>query len=194
MPISRGTTMRITAAVAALTACGLTAPQASAGEAAAPAAGPALAPAVAEVVAPGADAQTRALAAAHPRQVEAMASLCGDAYTLRYAEQLPYEGNRLGTLFLYGRGLKEAPYWRGCQLFDNNTGSTKYMKLKVCENKVSNPDCVVDAGDFSQYAGPVRTRLAWDYPQCAKVTAIMKNSKGSDTALIDRQISAGSCN
>ncbi|MFD8866861.1 hypothetical protein ACFV1F_21270 [Streptomyces sp. NPDC059590] len=170
-------------ATAALAALGFTAPQASAAETAS----------VVDLVAPQADEETRRIAAEDPQAVQAAATLCGSGYELSDADQLPETDWRLGTLFLYlkaGAGSS----WRGCQIFDNNTGSTKYMKLKVCDNKTDNPPCDTDEGNFSQYAGPVYTGTQWKYPQCARVTAIMKNSQSSGTALIDAVRVAGSCN
>ncbi|MFF8387098.1 hypothetical protein ACF053_26105 [Streptomyces kanasensis] len=55
------------------------------------------------------------------------------------------------------------------------------MKSKLCPNKLSSP-CEVNEGDFIQYAGPVRLKDGW----CSRVTAIMKSTKTSATALIDR--------
>ncbi|WP_432586420.1 hypothetical protein ABVG11_10040 [Streptomyces sp. HD1123-B1] len=54
-------------------------------------------------------------------------------------------------------------------MFDNNVGSARYMKLKICENRVSNPRCDTDAGTFSQHAGPVRMN------NCPRIKAIMKS-------------------
>ena len=155
-------------AVVALAAFGLIAPQASAAES----------PAVSGVaVSPRADSATRAIAAANPETVRAAASLCGSSYRLYNAERLPDE-RRFGTLFTYDNGGL-GPRNYACAVFDNNLGSTKYMKLKLCENRISHPRCDVDAGYFSQYAGPVYMN------NCATTTAIMKNTKSSRVALID---------
>lgn len=127
---------------------------------------------------PSASDATRAIAAADPRAVEATANLCGAGYNLQHAEQLP-DSRRLGTIFTYQKNVEP---FSSCAIFDNNTGVAKYMKLKLCPNDLSKP-CNVDEGNFSQYAGPVRVTDGW----CAKVNAIMKNTKTSTTALIDRQ-------
>ncbi|WP_309140287.1 hypothetical protein [Streptomyces sp. PKU-EA00015] len=134
---------------------------------------------------PTATSTTRAIAASDPQAVQATANLCGSGYYLQYAEQLPDE-RRWGTLFTYQRN--EAPF-NSCAIFDNNLGTTKYMKLKLCPNDLSKP-CSVDEGNFSQYAGPVRVTDGL----CAQVTAIMKNSKTSTTALINRQFHVPPCN
>ncbi|MFF9793073.1 hypothetical protein [Streptomyces bacillaris] len=114
-----------------------------------------------------------------------MANLCGSGYLLEYAEQLP-DSRRFGTLFTYQK--KTSPF-ASCAIFDNNLGTAKYMKLKLCPNQLSKP-CSVDEGTFSQYAGPVRVADG----MCAEVTAIMKNSKSATTALIDRQFHVPPCN
>ncbi|MHA4813164.1 hypothetical protein ACXZ65_02295 [Streptomyces aculeolatus] len=146
-----------------------------------------------ELVAPQADEETRRIAAADPQAVQTTATLCGDGYNLVGAEQLPDDGWRLGTLFRYSK-LTSGGNWRYCMLFDNNTGSTKYMRLRTCEYTLEDPECRTDQGDFSQYAGPVYTGLHWRYPQCSKVVAIMKNTKESDNALIDAVRTANTCN
>ncbi|WP_326799030.1 hypothetical protein OG946_29690 [Streptomyces sp. NBC_01808] len=146
-----------------------------------------------ELVAPQADEETRRIAAEDPQAVQTMATRCGDGYNVIGAEQLPYDGYRLGTLFRYSKKTSGGN-WRYCMIFDNNTGSTKYMRLRTCEYTLENPECRTDQGDFSQYAGPVYTGLHWKYPQCSKVVAIMKNSKDSDKALIDAVRTANTCN
>jgi hypothetical protein len=136
-------------------------------------------------ISPTATGTTRTIAASDPQAVQATSNLCGSGYYLQYAEQLPDE-RRWGTLFTYQKNV--APF-NSCAIFDNNLGTTKYMKLKLCPNDLSKP-CSVDEGNFSQYAGPVRVTDGL----CAKVTAIMKNSKTSTTALINRQFHVPPCN
>ncbi|MFZ3494145.1 hypothetical protein ACODT5_13125 [Streptomyces sp. 5.8] len=77
-----------------------------------------------------------------------------------------------------------------CAIFDNHLSTAKYMKLKVCDYKVS-PTCVTDEGSFTQYAGPVRMQVS---TYCATALAVMKNTKTSTTALIDRKVDARPCN
>ncbi|MEU8998952.1 hypothetical protein AB0952_25760 [Streptomyces caniferus] len=131
---------------------------------------------------PEAKSETRAIAAADPQAVQAMASLCGSGYALTYAERLP-DATRFGTLFTYKNAAGAS-----CAVFDNNSGFTKYMKLKLCENSPGQP-CATDEGNFSQYAGPVRVKSGF----CATVTAIMKDSKSSHAALIDRVTTVPPC-
>ncbi|MEE1939617.1 hypothetical protein V1L54_09335 [Streptomyces sp. TRM 70361] len=132
-----------------------------------------------------ANAATRAIAAADPQAARATANLCGSGYSLVYAERLPDE-RRFGTLFTYTKGTTQT-----CAVFDNNLGVRKYMKLKLCDNRV-NATCRTDEGDFIQYAGPVR--LTTDFNHCMRVTAIMKDSASSNVALIDRVTYATPCN
>ncbi|GHG95082.1 hypothetical protein [Streptomyces rubradiris] len=145
-------------------------------------------------VASFADAGTRAIAAQDREAVQAAATLCGDGYTLIYAERLPDE-RRWGTLFTY-MNWSDYSAGRGCAVFDNNLGVSKYMKLSICESTIESPECVTDAGNFSQYAGPVYSKTYWKYQQCSKVTAIMKNSASDSdaAALINRRLSVGTCN
>jgi hypothetical protein len=141
-------------------------------------------------VAPTADAQTRALAAAHPDAIHAAAVLCGSGYKLSFAEPLP-DATRLGTLFTYtkyGVGGKDG----ACALFDNNTGVRKHMKLKVCPN-LTGATCSVDEGTFLDYAGPVKyeTRSSdMVDPACSTVNALMWSN---GVAIIDRQTHIGAC-
>ncbi len=136
-------------------------------------------------IAATADSGTREIAQASPQAVTATANLCGTGYYLQYAEQLPTAEQRLGTIFTYQKNV--AP-WSTCAIFDNNTGTTKWMKLKLCPNSLSGT-CAVDEGNFSQYAGPVRLTDGW----CSRVTALMKNTSSSSTYLINRQF-AITCN
>ncbi|MGW6455705.1 hypothetical protein ACWF94_07205 [Streptomyces sp. NPDC055078] len=130
------------------------------------------------LISPEAKSPTRAIAADDPEAAVAAAGVCGAGYTLYYAERLPDE-RRFGTLFIYtkpGAG-NDQPV---CSIFDNNMGVAKWMKIKLCSNYIAD-GCTTDSGTFSQYAGPVyQTRGG-----CGKVTAIMKNSASSSTALVD---------
>lgn len=112
-----------------------------------------------------ADSQTRTLVASDPQAALAASNLCGPGYSLILAERLP-DDRRFGTLFVYAADGGLAGGWN-CTVFDNNLGSPKHMKLKMCENRVRNPRCDVDEGTFSQYAGPVYM------DNCPKTTAIM---------------------
>ncbi|MFD5112241.1 hypothetical protein ACFWNG_08005 [Streptomyces sp. NPDC058391] len=135
----------------------------------------------------GANADTRAVAAADPQAAQAAAVECGTGYELRYAERLPTAENRLGTLFSYTK--MTGSRWDACAIFDNNTGATKYMKLKICPNTVGGA-CAQDEGNFSQYAGPVHLTNA----MCGDITAIMKNTSSSSTSLINAIRGATACN
>jgi hypothetical protein len=132
-------------------------------------------------IAPGVDAKSAAFANAHPEEMRAMANLCGAEYdTITLALRLPTDTNRLGTLWVYG-GNGAASNQNTCSMFDNNTGTAKWMKLQLCDNYTDTP-CSVDQGTFSQYAGPV-----WQKPGgCGTVTALMKSSSTSSTYLINR--------
>ncbi|MEU3466026.1 hypothetical protein ABZ721_39575 [Streptomyces sp. NPDC006733] len=141
-------------------------------------------------IAPHASANTRHIAAADPVAAKAAAVVCGSGYILENADRLPDPSNRLGTLFTY-----YIPSPSGtpdndptCAIFDNNTSSAKWMKLKLCSNWIAD-GCAEDTGRFTSYAGPVyRARGG-----CGKVYAIMKTSAGSSTALIDAIRNATNC-
>ncbi|MFE0686091.1 hypothetical protein ACFW17_35560 [Streptomyces sp. NPDC058961] len=164
-----GSAKRVSVAALALVCVGLAAPQASAVE------GPSTVGGVR--VASVADAETRAVALAAPRAVQATATLCGTGYELTFAERLP-DASRQGTLFHYRKNGVGS-----CVLFDNNTGQKRYMKLKLCETSTGKQDaCVTDEGYFTQYAGPLRVKDV-----CGEVTAIMKLDKASAWAVIDRK-------
>jgi hypothetical protein len=133
------------------------------------------------------DRQTRAIASADPAAVQATANLCGSGYKLELAERLP-DARRFGTLFTYTKyvtGGKDG----ACAVFDNNLGSKKHMKLKLC---ASTDPCKVDDGSFSQYAGPVKyeSSNANFQPACAEVTALMWQD---GVAIIDRVTHIAAC-
>ncbi|MFI6583015.1 hypothetical protein [Embleya sp. NPDC050493] len=163
-------------ATATIAAVGIAVPQAQA------------APTPAVKLSDRADADTRAFAAAHPGAVRAALVVCGANYVLENAERLPSSDNRLATLFTYripGNIPNDEPT---CAILDNNTASTKWMKLKLCSNWIAD-GCAEDVGNFTSYAGPVyRARGG-----CGKVYAIMKNSAGSGSALVDAIRNATNC-
>ncbi|CAM5707188.1 hypothetical protein [Streptomyces purpurascens] len=133
------------------------------------------------------DAQTRAVAAENPAAVRATASLCGSGYELENAERLP-DARRFGTLFTYTKHTTSKD--GACAVFDNNLGTAKKMKLKLCPNLTDAP-CKVDEGTFSQYAGPVKYETTGrDSVDCAEVTAIMWSS---GVPIIDRVKSVAPC-
>ncbi|MFF7735417.1 MULTISPECIES: hypothetical protein [unclassified Streptomyces] len=127
------------------------------------------------------DARTRAIAAENPAAVRATATLCGSGYELELAEQLP-DARRFGTLFTYTRSTTRVS--GACAVFDNNLGTAKHMKLKLCPNKTG-VACKVDEGTYSQYAGPVKGEGNHDagWNNCSRVTAILWSS---GVAIIDR--------
>ncbi|KOU37214.1 hypothetical protein [Streptomyces sp. WM6368] len=165
--VSGKSAMRVAVAAVAMASFGVTAPQAYAVGAV---------PAGGVRISDRADAAARAVAAAQPVAAAATANLCGAGYELTFAEQLP-DSRRLGTLFTYRKAGTGS-----CAVFDNNLGTAKYMKLKLCETKgrpAGTPQvCSTDEGNFSQYAGPVRVNDV-----CGEVTAIMKSN---NIAIIDR--------
>ncbi|MEW2373375.1 hypothetical protein AB0940_28980 [Streptomyces sp. NPDC006656] len=128
-------------------------------------------------IAPKADKKTRVIAQAQPSAVRATANVCGPGYSLYSAERLPDE-RRFATLFVYANG-GFGPDNTTCAILDNNAGSPKWMKVSVCENKITNPRCSTDQGIFGQYAGPVYMN------NCAKVTALMKYQPSSDVYVVD---------
>lgn len=104
-------------------------------------------------IASAATAETREIAASSAQAVQTTSSLCGSGFYLQYAERLPDE-RRWGTLYTYQRNY--SPF-ETCAVFDNNLGTRKYMKLKLCPYELAKP-CSVDEGYFTQYAGPVRLK------------------------------------
>lgn len=171
MSIASKATMHATVALAAGAALCLAAPHASADT---------QTEAVAKVkVAASANAYTHSVAATEAKAAQAATLLCGAGYTLYNADPLPSASNRLGMLFTYYKGgLGPGDY--ACAVFDNNTSGAKWMKLKMCENKATNPRCDTDEGTFSDYAGPVHMN------NCPTFTALMKTSSGAGTYLINR--------
>ncbi|MEU5594421.1 hypothetical protein [Streptomyces sp. NPDC020298] len=132
-----------------------------------------------------ASAQTRSIASANPETVSAAATLCGSGYKLARAEQLP-DSRRFGTLFTYTKYVTGGTDG-ACAVFDNNTGSAKHMKLKLCWTT-----CKADEGTFSNYAGPVKyeSSASTFQPACVVVNALMWSD---GVAIIDRQTHIDAC-
>lgn len=172
------TPSRLLIALTSIAALGVAAPQAHADPS----------PRAAEVTA-GANAETRALAAAHPGEVRAAAVVCGGGYVLDNAQRLPTNEQRLATLFTYRIPTDGDPNNEPtCAILDNNTSTRKWMKLKMCSNWIAD-GCAEDTGYFTQYAGPVyRARGG-----CGKVYAIMKESQNSSAAIVDAIRAATVC-
>ncbi|MFB7560934.1 hypothetical protein [Streptomyces brevispora] len=140
-------------------------------------------------VAADADRETRNIAEDNPEAVVAAATVCGTGYNLYYAERLP-DAMRKGTLFTYIKGTNGASNdTPTCAIFENNTGSAKWMKIKLCSNYTAE-GCASDEGNFSEYAGPVYR----DHGGCGQVTALMKSTSASNTYIVNAVRSATSCN
>ncbi|MFF4224254.1 hypothetical protein ACFYZH_15510 [Streptomyces abikoensis] len=159
-------------AISALGALGLAAPQAQAAETI--------------QFSPKASAAARTIAKADVKAAARAGNVCGSGWNLYNAEQLPEPNRRFGTLFTYTRDSGGGSDTPTCAIFDNNTGSKKYMKIKLCSNYTDTP-CKSDEGWFSEYAGPVYQ----DRGGCGDVYAIMKDSAGG--VLIDAKRGATSC-
>ncbi|MEV4504955.1 hypothetical protein [Streptomyces klenkii] len=115
-------------------------------------------------IAKNADAQTRSIAKSAPQVAAAASTACGPGYELSKAMPLPQGIDpkmRHATLFSYRRDSNKG----GCSILDNNMGSSRHMKLSVCDS--GRLYCDVDEGNFTEYAGPVFT----GYPVCATVRA-----------------------
>ncbi|MFF4178408.1 hypothetical protein [Streptomyces sp. NPDC001750] len=139
-------------------------------------------------VAAGADRETKDIAEENPEAVVAAATVCGTGYNLYYAERLP-DATRKGTLFTYIKGTDGASNdTPTCAIFENNTGSVKWMKVKLCSNYTAE-GCESDEGNFSEYAGPVYR----DHGGCGQVTALMKSTSASTTYIVNAVRSTTSC-
>ncbi|MFD9487595.1 hypothetical protein ACFWBX_27235 [Streptomyces sp. NPDC059991] len=140
-------------------------------------------------IAAQADQKTRAVAASNPSVVAAAGLLCGSGYNLYKAEMLP-DSTRKGTLFVYVKGTNprnnDTPT---CATFYNNTEGAKWMKLKLCSNYTAE-GCGSDEGSFNEFAGPVYR----NHGGCGTVTALMKNSAGSSTYIINAIRDTTNCN
>ncbi|MFC9508017.1 hypothetical protein [Streptomyces sp. NPDC057002] len=132
--------------------------------------------------------QTRAIAFEDSAAVRATATLCGSGYKLEYAERLP-DARRFGTLFTYTKYASGK--YGACAVFDNNLGTAKKMKLKLCPNKSDVP-CKVDEGTYSQYAGPVKYEATGNgsWVDCSEVTAVMWSD---GVPIIDRVLTVAAC-
>ncbi|MFD9566126.1 hypothetical protein [Streptomyces sp. NPDC059994] len=176
--IAERTARRAAAAVIATASLGVAAPQATAADAD-------TVTVAGVTIAADADSASRAIAQAEPQALAQGVTLCGPGYVFTWAERLP-DSRRYGTLFMYQKGGVASCAW-----FDNNMGAPMYMKLKLCENSApagQSPKCVTDEGRFTNYAGPVHVNEL-----CGNVTAIMKASKDTKEAIIDRVRTIAPC-
>ncbi|MEU4998727.1 hypothetical protein [Streptomyces sp. NPDC021622] len=96
-------------------------------------------------IANDATASAQAFAKDNTEAVAAAATVCGSGYVFRNAVALP-DSTRLGTLFVYENGGK------GCAIFDNNTGESEYMYLKIC--KVGGTGCDTDRATSASMRDP----------------------------------------
>lgn len=165
------------AAAATVGILGLTAPQVAAADGPVPS------------IAAKADIHTRSIAAANPAPAAAAETVCGAGYKLYQAEMLP-DQSRKATLFVYIKGDNPASNdTPTCAILDNNTGGTKWMKIKLCSNYTAE-GCDSDSGNFSEYAGPVYRK----HGGCGTVTALMKNTSSSSTYIVNAVRDATNCN
>ncbi|MFF3645397.1 hypothetical protein [Streptomyces sp. NPDC002564] len=147
-------------AVAALAATCVSAPAATAAEA-----GP--------VISSEAKASARAFAAENEAEVFASATVCGTGYEFVDAKALPNADKRYGTLFFYMKGNS------ACAILDNNTpGGANFMDLRMYPGDSPSAGDR-DSGDFSSYAGPVRSSTEAVGGRCVTITALMKNEAGT---------------
>ncbi|MDF3290163.1 hypothetical protein [Streptomyces silvisoli] len=139
-------------------------------------------------LAPNADAKAKAFAASHSRQVAAAQTVCGSGYSFATGYALPTPQERFGTLFIYSKGSWAGPDAPVCAVFDNNLGIPRWMKLKICDNRVD-VTCHSDEGNYSQYAGPVYMSPN----DCGTITALMKNSASDSVYIVNRTVSSAPC-
>ncbi|MET9257850.1 hypothetical protein [Streptomyces sp. NPDC003717] len=160
MSSMRFTLARACTAVAALVATGVAAPAATAADAR-------------PAISARADASARAFAAANEAAVRASATVCGTGYEFLEAQALPSPEKRYGTLFSYMNGNSV------CAILDNNTGGgPNFMDLRIYPGNTPSAG-QRDSGNFSSYAGPVRSSSLAQGGRCVAITALMKNEAGT---------------
>ncbi|MFC8079710.1 hypothetical protein ACFUN8_29750 [Streptomyces sp. NPDC057307] len=146
-------------------------------------------------VAASAVAETRDAVAANPEAAAAAATVCGGGYSIiLYAERLPSASNHLGTVYTYTDGRTTGPNYNDkpvCAVFHNETGSTRYMGVRLNDNYTDTPS-VQDFGSFSTYAGPVYQNKGY----CGTVYSYMRSSSSSTGGSVVVDASRGStpCN
>ncbi|MFF4244672.1 hypothetical protein ACFYY2_09380 [Streptomyces sp. NPDC001822] len=156
--------VRACVAVTAMAAIGVSAPAATAAEAA-------------PTVSAEAGAPARAFAAANEASVLASATVCGDGYEFVDAKALPNADKRYGTLFFYMKGNS------ACAILDNNTpGGANFMDLRMYPGDTPSAGGH-DSGNFSSYAGPVRSSTQAAGGRCVTITALMKNEAGTSNLI-----------
>jgi hypothetical protein len=138
-----------------------------------------------------ASAATARVIAQDPEMAAAAADACGAGYTISlYAERLPTATNRLGTVYTWTNGKTTGSSYNDkpvCATLWNDTGATRYMGVRLCDNYTSTP-CEEDFGSYASYAGPVYQNTGY----CGYVYAYMEAANGS--IQIDAKRSSTPCN
>ncbi|MFK0147422.1 hypothetical protein ACIQUZ_20280 [Streptomyces griseus] len=133
-----------------------------------------------------ASAETRRIIESDVRVAAAAANVCGSGYTIstgaaRYGTH--------GTTYTWTNGASTGDSYYDkpiCAVFFNDTGSARYMGIRLKDNYTATPD-VQDFGTFSSYAGPVYQNRGY----CGQAYSYMK---AGSSVVVDNYLTVGSCN
>ncbi|WP_338673410.1 hypothetical protein V1460_10100 [Streptomyces sp. SCSIO 30461] len=117
----------------------------------------------------------------------ATANVCGAGYTISTGA---WRYGTNGTTYTWTNGTSTGGSYYDkpiCAVFFNDTGSTRYMGVRLNDNYTSTA-ATQDFGSYSTYAGPVYQKRGY----CGTVYSYMKSSSGA--VVIDNVQTVGSCN
>ncbi|MEG3631025.1 hypothetical protein [Streptomyces poriticola] len=182
------TVIRMGGACAALLVAMAVAPAASATEQPAPKGSAPIETTEVRGIKVGADAsaETKRIIESNAGVAAAAANVCGSGYTISTGAA---RYGTYGTTYTWtngkttGSGYYDKPI---CAVFFNDTGSARYMGIRLKTNYTAIPD-VQDFGTYSSYAGPVYQSRGY----CGQAYSYMK--VGSKV-VVDNYLRVGSCN
>lgn len=123
----------------------------------------------------------------NPQAAAVTANVCGSGYNISTGA---WRYGTNGTTYTWTNGTTSGDSYYDkpiCAVFFNDTGSTRYMGVRLNDNYTSTP-ATQDFGSYSSYAGPVYQKRGY----CGTVYSYMKSSSGA--VVVDNVQTVGSCN
>ncbi|MET9440333.1 hypothetical protein [Streptomyces sp. NPDC006610] len=137
-------------------------------------------------VAAQASPETKRIIESSVEVAAAAANVCGSSYTISTGAA---RYGTYGTTYTWTNGTTTGDSYYDkpiCAVFFNDTGSARYMGIRLKDNYTSTPD-TQDFGTYSSYAGPVYQKRGY----CGQAYSYMK--AGSDV-VVDNLLQVGHCN
>lgn len=182
------TSVRLAGICAVLLAATVSAPAASAADAADPVSSTPIATMDIQGVQVDKQASdtTKRIVGADAKVAAAAANVCGSGYTISVSAA---RYGTYGTTYTWTNGKTTGSSYNDkpiCAVFFNDTGVAHSMRLKLADNYTATPD-VQDSGTFSTYAGPVYQNRGY----CGQAYSYMKVGT---KVVVDNYLTVGACN